>query len=131
MEETLDVSGTINYPLLGRIQAAGATLKELERAVSARLKSGYLVNPSVRASILMFRPVYVIGQIRRAGAYPYVEGLTVEKVIALAGGMTEIASTRKIFILRESVDAQNQREKAQLQTPIFPGDTILIEESLF
>lgn len=129
-EETLDVSGTMNYPLLGRIPAAGMTLKELEQSLAARLKAGYLVNPSVRASIVLFRPVYVVGQVRRAGAYPYVEGLTVEKVIALAGGMTEIASTRKIFVLRES-SAQNQRERAGLQTPVFPGDTVVFEESLF
>lgn len=129
-EETLDVSGMINYPLLGRMQATGLTLKELEQTVASRLKAGYLVNPSVRASIVSFRPIYVIGQVRRAGAYPYVEGLTVEKAVALAGGMTEIASTRKIFVLRES-NPGNQREKATLQTTILPGDTIVIEESLF
>lgn len=129
-EETLDVSGTINYPLLGRIQATGLTLKELEQAVVAKLKAGYLVNPSVRASIILFRPIYIIGQVRRAGSYPYIEGLTVEKAVALAGGLTEIASTRKMFVLRES-SPQNQRERAVLQTPIFPGDTIVIEESLF
>lgn len=129
-EETLDASGAINFPLLGRIPSKGLTLRELEQSVAAKLKSGYLVNPSVRANIVLFRPIYIIGQVRRAGAYPYVEGLTVEKAIALAGGMTEIASVRKIFVLRESA-IQAQREQAKLHTTVFPGDTIVVEESLF
>lgn len=129
-EETLDVSGTINFPLLGRLPAKGLTLKELEQAVASRLKAGYLVNPSVRASIVLFRPIYIIGQVRRAGSYPFIEGLTVEKAIALAGGMTEIASSSKIFVLRES-PVQAQKQQVKLYTPIFPGDTIIVEESLF
>lgn len=130
IEVTLEGAGSINYPLLGRIQISGMTVKELEELIAKRLRSGYLVNPSVRANVLHFRPVYVIGQVRKAGAFPYVEGLTVEKAIALAGGMTDIASTRKIYILREGV-TQNRREHAKLETPVSPGDTIVIEESLF
>jgi polysaccharide export outer membrane protein len=129
-ESLLEVTGTINFPLLGRIQAAGLTLKELEQSLAAKLKQGYLKNPNVRASIIQFRPIYVIGQVHHAGSYPYIEGLSVEKAIALAGGMTAIASSRKIYVLREK-NSQNQREHAQLETPIFPGDTIVVEESLF
>lgn len=129
-EETITAAGTINYPLLGRISTVGLTLKELEGVIAKRLREGYLKQPSVRATILLFRPLYVIGQVHRPGSYPYNEGLTVEKAIALAGGMTQIASTRKIYVLRES-SANNQREKVQLGTPVFPGDTIVIEESLF
>ena len=129
-ESSLEVTGTINYPLIGRIQAAGLTLKELEQSIYTKLKQGYLKNPNVRASIIQFRPIYVIGQVHHAGSYPYIEGLSVEKAIALAGGMTPIASSRKIYVLRESAP-QNQREHAQLETPVYPGDTIVVEESLF
>lgn len=130
IDETLDAVGTINFPLLGRIQATGLTLNELEQVISKRLKEGYLVNPNVRASILLFRPIYIIGQVHRPGSYGFIDSLTVEKAIALAGGMTPIASSRKIFILREGA-AQSQRQHADLETPVFPGDTILVEESLF
>jgi polysaccharide export outer membrane protein len=126
----VEPTGTINYPLLGRIQAVGFTLKELEQNIVKLLKSGYLVNPNVRATILAFRPVYVVGQVHRPGSYAYVEGLTAEKALALAGGTTPIASTSKIFVLRESA-TPNKREHAELDTPIFPGDTVIIEESLF
>lgn len=129
LEALIEATGTINYPLLGRVVVQGYTLNDIEQLLTRRLSQGYLVNPSVRANIVQFRPFYVTGQVRRVGAYPYLEGLTVEKALALAGGMTEIASPRKIYILREGLKAV--RERAVLQTPVLPGDTILVDESLF
>lgn len=130
VEAEVQDNGVINYPLLGRVEAKGLTANELEQALKARLGQGYLVNPNVRVGVSQFRPFFVYGQVQRAGQYPYLEGLNVEKAIALAGGMTAVASTRKIFILRESA-TPGVREKAALQTLVYPGDTILIEESLF
>ena len=129
VEALIEAAGTINYPLLGRIVVQGYTLKDVEQLLARRLSDGYLVNPSVRVFTVQFRPFYVTGQVRRVGAYPYVEGLTVEKALALAGGMTEIASTRKIFILREGI--KSLRERATLESTVLPGDTIVVDESLF
>ena len=129
IEALIDATGTVNYPLLGRLTVQGLTLKEFEQLVVRRLSEGYLVNPSVRVVMMQFRPFYVTGQVNRVGAYPYVEGLTVEKALALAGGMTNIASTRKIYILREGL--LNQRERATFTSPVYPGDTIVVDESLF
>jgi polysaccharide biosynthesis/export protein VpsN len=129
VEVPVEASGTINYPLLGRVVVQGYTLRETEQLLIRRLADGFLISPSVRASMVQFRPFYVTGQVRRVGAYPFVEGLTVEKALALAGGMTEIASARKIYILREGI--RTLRERASLDSPVFPGDTIVVDESLF
>lgn len=129
VETLIEATGTINYPLLGRVVVQGYTLNDIEQLIARRLGQGYLVNPSVRATIVQFRPFYVTGQVRRVGAYPYIEGLTVEKALALAGGITEIGSTRKIFILREGLKAV--RERAAMLSPVLPGDTIVVDESLF
>lgn len=130
VEAEVQDNGVINYPLLGRVQAKGLTANQLEQSLKTRLAQGYLVNPNVRVGVSQFRPFFVYGQVQHAGQYAYIEGLNVEKAIALAGGMTAVASTRKIFILRES-SSPGVREKAALQTLVYPGDTILIEESLF
>lgn len=129
LETLIEATGTINYPLLGRVVVQGYTLNDIEQLIARRLAQGYLVNPSVRATIVQFRPFYVTGQVRRVGAYPYIEGLTVEKALALAGGITEIGSTRKIFILREGLKVV--RERAAMLSPVLPGDTIVVDESLF
>jgi len=130
-ETTADANGTITYPLLGRLRVLGLTGKDLEQVLTEGLTQGqFLVKPEVRVNIVNFRPIYVIGQVKRAGSYPYVEGINVEKALALAGGMTDLASTRQIYILREN----NQtflREKADLSSQVFPGDTVIIEQGWF
>lgn len=129
IEGLVDAGGSISYPLLGRVRVQGYTLKALEANMMKLLSNGYLVKPSVRVGMVQFRPFYVTGQVNKVGAYPYVEGLSVEKAIAMAGGMTNIGSERKMFLLREG--ASGQRQRVGLQTVVFPGDTLIVEESLF
>ena len=130
LDAIIDGSGHINYPLLGRVPALGMTPVELEMSLLRKLTGDYLVSPNVRVTVLQFRPIYLVGQVQREGAYPFVEGLTVEKAIALAGGLTKLASERRIFIVRES-KTRIEREPARFDTSIRPGDTIIVEESLF
>ena len=130
IDTAVESNGSINYPLLGRLRVVGLTAKELEQVIIKGLKGDFLIKPDVRISLVTYRPIYVIGQVRRAGSYPYVEGINVEKALALAGGMTDLASVRQIFILRE--DNQTYlREKAGLETVVLPGDTVIIEEGWF
>jgi protein involved in polysaccharide export with SLBB domain len=126
----IDPLGTISYPFLGQVPAAGLTLRQLESRIYTGLKSGYLKSPDVRAAIQAYRPIYVSGQVRQTGAYPFSLGLTVEKAVTLAGGMTQFASTGRIYVQHAGA-AQDQREKVELDTPVLPGDTIVVEERLF
>lgn len=130
VEATLEGSGLINYPLLGRFEAKGYTVPELERRLEHLLSQGYLVKPRVRIGIVSYRPIYIYGQVARTGTYPYIEGLTIEKAMVLAGGLTAIGSYRNIFIVREG-SPPDRRERTELDTTVFPGDTIFVEESIF
>lgn len=126
----VDPTGHISYPLLGALPALKKTAAELEATIATGLTNGYLINPDVRVTVVQYRSFYVIGQVARTGAYPYSVGLTVEKAIALAGGLTRIASTRGIYLLQEDTPT-NKRKRVGLDAVILPGDTILVEESLF
>lgn len=130
LEGIVDATGQINYPLLGSIPALKKTAVELQNLIASKLANGYLINPDVRVNVTHYRPFYIIGQIRRPGAYPYVNGLTVEKALALAGGLTELGSTRRIYLLQEDSSVEKRR-RAELDTLVLPGDTLLIEEGLF
>jgi polysaccharide biosynthesis/export protein VpsN len=130
LQALVDPTGSINYPFLGRVPAAGLTTRMLEQKIYAGLKSGYLVNPDVRVAIAQYRPVYVSGQVRQSGAYPFTTGLTVEKVLTLAGGITQFGSTRRIYIQRANA-APDQREQAEMSTAVLPGDTVVVQERLF
>lgn len=130
VEAVLDAAGTINFPLLGVVPAKGLTIRELESLITVRLSGDYLKSPRVLAVISQFRPIYVIGAVRRAGSFVYSEGLTVERALALAGGPTPQASTRRIYVLQEG-GLVNSRTQVRLDTQLKPGETVLVEEGVF
>lgn len=127
-EVTLSDAGTISYPFLGEIQALGITIGELSQLITQQLADGYLINPSVNVKVIGYREFYINGQVERPGAYPFQPGLTLQRAIALAGGLTERASRTKQFILR---DGQESRKKVKADVKIMPGDVITINESFF
>ena len=126
----LSDAGTIPYPVLGEVKALGLTIGEIERSITVGLTGRYLVNPRVSVTIEEYRPFYINGMVEKPGAYPFQPGLTVLKASSLAGGFKERASFSKITIIRES-DSKSQPQKAEINTPVKPGDTIFIEESFF
>jgi len=127
---TLGASGVIRYPFLGNITARGKTSGELESMIEAGLRDGYLVNPQVRVRIEEFRPFFVNGEVRSPGGFPYSQGLTLRKALSLAGGLNESADPRKIYVVREH-DSDQQKQRIDMDAPLFPGDIISVEKSYF
>jgi polysaccharide export outer membrane protein len=129
-ERSTSDAGTIPYPALGELKALGLTIGELERTITKGLKAGYLVNPRVSVQIEEYRPFFINGMVERPGSYPFQPGLTVFKASTLAGGFKERASFGKISIIREG-NVKAGAQKADLDTPVYPGDTVFIDESFF
>lgn len=126
----LSDAGTIPYPVLGEVRALGLTIGEIEKSITTGLTGRYLVNPRVSVTIEEYRPFYINGMVERPGGYPFQPGLTVLKASSLAGGFKERASFSKISIIREG-DPTGRPQKADINSPINPGDTVFIEESFF
>ncbi|MCU7959152.1 MAG: polysaccharide export protein [gamma proteobacterium symbiont of Bathyaustriella thionipta] len=129
--EDLRVSadGNIAFPLLGVVKVVGLNARQLEKKLTELLADGYLVNPRVSVSISSYRLLYVRGEVNNPGGYPYQEGLTVQKVIALAGGFTERASESKISLASEE-DPDTVKDVG-LNHSVTPGDIITVGESFF
>ena len=123
--------GEIDYPLLGVIAAAGLTTHQLAEKILEGLKGPYLVDPKVSVSMSSYRPFYIHGQVRSPGSYSFEPGLTVRKAVALAGGLADHASTRKIYRLPEGGLTDVERIRVGLDEAVMPGDTITVEESFF
>lgn len=126
----LNDAATIQYPVLGEIRILGLTIGELEQRITAGLKGRYLVNPKVVVNIEEYRPFFISGEVGKPGGYPYVPGLTLLKAITIAGGFKDRASKSKMWVIRDGDRAQ-KREKVDLNSTIYPGDIITIEESFF
>ena len=130
MEATVSQSGAINYSYLGPVQVAGHSPEQLTDIIVAKLRDGYLRNPSVNITVMKYRSFFVDGEVRSPGSYGYEPGLTLAKAVSLAGGMTDRASRRKIFLTRE-VDGGKKSYRVELSQTIEPGDIITIKEGFF
>nr|WP_067298197.1 polysaccharide biosynthesis/export family protein [Marinobacterium profundum] len=130
VELRLSDAGTISYPFLGELRIRGLNTGELGLLIREKLLDGYLVNPNVNVTVIEYRQFFIYGQVKKPGGYPFQPGLTLQKAVALAEGFTERASSSKLFVLRDGVTGSNP-EKVELQSAIFPGDTITVEESFF
>ena len=130
MEATVGQSGAINYSYLGSLAVAGKSPEQLTDDITSRLRDGYLKNPSVNITVQQYRSFYVDGEVSRPGSYGYEPGLTLAKALSLAGGMTDRASRRKIFVTRD-IEGNKSRTRVEMSQPIEPGDVIEIEERFF
>jgi len=136
--------GTIPFPMLGAISVGGKTLPETSGAITLALKE-YLVRPQVAVRVVEYtkRKFTVLGQVNRPGTFdlPDESPLSLLEGIGLAGGYTRLANSSRITVKRslpgmpEQVFKLDARQMARgKNAPRFllqPGDTVMVEESLF
>src|SRR5882757_2785518 len=129
-EYEIDNSGQVSVPLAGRLRAAGQTTRQLERSITSALSKGIVRDPRVNVEIAIYRPYYILGEVKKSGEYPYRLGLTVTDAVASAGGLTYRANENKVYLRRSGGGAE---EVYPLDAPIliFPGDNIRIPERYF
>jgi protein involved in polysaccharide export with SLBB domain len=128
-EYQLDGMGNFSMPLIGQINADGATVRQAEERIREKLMAGYLVDPQVSVDVLNYRPFYILGEVKSPGSYPYVNGMTVLNAVALAGGYTYRASDGRITVTRGGSGGRQIR--ADPGTEIFPGDIVNVPERFF
>ena len=104
LSKTLEVSdtGTINFPLLGEITAAGKTPEELERELTSKLAADYLQHPVVTVLVKESNSqrVTISGAIDKPGIYPIKGPTSLMQIVALAGGFKD-ESDSTVLILRQ------------------------------
>jgi polysaccharide export outer membrane protein len=126
----IDASGTITMPLIGRVPARGRTPTGLASEIAAKLRNGYIREPSVAVEVEAYRPFFILGEVAAPGQYPYVPNMTVESAVAIAGGFAPRA--RRDYATVTHTDASGAaRIVVPLGTPIGPGDTVQVGERWF
>jgi polysaccharide biosynthesis/export protein len=122
----IDAGGAITMPLIGAVQARGKTPAGLAAEISAKLRNGYIREPSVAVEVETYRPFFILGEVAAPGQYPYVPNMSVESAVAIAGGFSPRAKRDSVTVTHNS-----SRSIVPLGTPISPGDTILVGERWF
>ena len=127
---TLDASGAITMPLIGHVPARGRTPAGLASDITARLRNGYIREPSVAVEVEAYRPFFILGEVAAPGQYPYVPNMTVESAVAIAGGFSPRARRDYVTLTHTDVSGTS-RIAVPMGTPIGPGDTVQIGERWF
>jgi polysaccharide biosynthesis/export protein len=129
--------GKISLPLLNDVQAAGFTAMQLAGSLRESL-SKYLTSPQVTVTVneTNSRRVYITGEVVRAGALPLSPNMTVLQALSSAGGFTQFARLKNIYVLRTEDGKQvkhpfNYKEVvkgnlAEQNILLQPGDVIVV-----
>src|SRR5256886_2980894 len=126
----IDAGGSITMPLIGSVPARGRTTAGLAAQISAKLRAGFIRDPSVAVEIEAYRPFFILGEVAAPGQYPYVPNMTVESAVAIAGGFSPRAKRDRVT-LTHTGDSGSVRVVVPLGTALGPGDTVLVGERWF
>ena len=127
---SVDGSGNISMPLIGMVRADGHSTHQLEQAIEAKLRNGFLREPKVSVEVEAYRPFFVLGEVTTAGQYPFINGMTVQNAVAVAGGFSPRAAQSGATLTRV-LQGRAISGQVPLTQPVRPGDTITIRERFF
>jgi polysaccharide export outer membrane protein len=126
----IDAGGAITMPLIGSVPARGRTPSGLASEISAKLRNGFIREPSVAVEIEAYRPFFILGEVAAPGQYPYVPNMSVESAVAIAGGFSPRAR-RDSVTLTHTDSSGAMRVVVPLGTSLSPGDTVMVGERWF
>jgi polysaccharide export outer membrane protein len=112
----IDSDGAFQYPLIGRIQAAGLTLRAVEGELTKRLADGWVRRPQVAVEVEQYRSrnVFIVGEVRTPGKYPLAGQTTLIEALALAGYMTPAAGSEILVLHPEASDRADHQLSPEL-----------------
>jgi len=102
--------GDFTFPLIGKIHTAGLSVFELEKIVTDKLGSGYLISPQITITIEEFKnqEVFLFGAVKQPGSY-VVKGKThILKLTTDAGGFVDESGMSATIIRPKSPELKNK-----------------------
>jgi polysaccharide export outer membrane protein len=129
--------GRISLPLIKEVEVAGLTLAEAEKSLTDRLAK-LINNPDVTVipKQINSRKVYMVGGVRKEGPITLLAPMTVLQAITEAGGLSEYAKQKKIYVLRDeggkqkklpfNYDAVIKGQLMEQNIALMPNDTVVV-----
>jgi polysaccharide export outer membrane protein len=133
---TIDGSGDINIPYIGKIHAAGLKQAEVQNSIETSFKAkGIYSSPIVTVSVQFDRFVDVEGDVRGPQRVKYTSDLTMLGAITACGGFTDYADQTKVTITRNGsrtfVNVKKVRQNIDPDPAVEPGDKISVPRSFW
>ena len=130
--------GMISLPLVNDVKASGLTPMQLSVSLTEKLRK-FMTDPQVTVIVqtINSRKIHIVGEVNRQGTYPMLPGMTVLQALSGAGGFTQYANTKKIYVLRQADNGRQdkipfnykeviQGKKAEQNIELKSGDTIVV-----
>ena len=129
--------GMISLALLGDVQASGLTPLQLADQIALKLKK-YIQDPKVSVVVAQIHSklIFLLGEVGKKGPVEMTPGMTLLEAISAAGGLTDFANTKKMYVLRNEKTGPQTRipvkyKEALKGNPTFnialkSGDTIVV-----
>jgi len=133
--ERVNDDGTITLPLIGSVQAADLTPKELEEELQRRYVPQYYKRLGVSVQ-REHRYFWVSGEVRVPSRQNYLGETTVLRAIAAAGHFTDFADLKNVKLTRKSgkqwlVDVKEAQKDSKYDPPVYPGDRIHVPKRFY
>jgi polysaccharide export outer membrane protein len=104
--------------------------------IAAKLKK-FMQDPqvSVVLSQIHSKVIYILGEVEKKGPVDMTPGMTLLQAISSAGGLSEFANAKKMYILRDDGGKHEKipvrykdalKGASDLDLPLKPGDTIVV-----
>jgi polysaccharide biosynthesis/export protein len=127
--------GKVSLPLVSELDVAGLTPEAVQQILTDQL-SKFVRKPRVTVTVqeIHSRMVYITGEVQRPGAYPLLDVMSVVQLVARAGGLTDFAKRKQVYVLRAGNSARvnvNYERVLKGQAPkqnveLAPGDTVVV-----
>ena len=138
-EVRVEPNGNVSLPLIGAVPAKGKTVTQLEKEIERRYGANYLQSPEVSVFVKESagQRITLDGEFVKPGIYPGDSNTTLLKATALAGGLSQIADEKKIYVFRQ-VGAQRYvanysvkaiREGKMSDPRVYGGDIVIAFQS--
>lgn len=132
--------GSIEFPLVGRVDISGQTPREVSETLRSRLMDGFIRDPHVSVFVKEYnsKKVFVIGQVQRPGTFPFEERMNIVQAITQAGGFTPTAARDRTLVTR-TIDGREVQIPVPVDRiatgeavnfPLAPGDIVFVPEGI-
>ena len=98
----VEADGSLTFPLIGRVEAAGLTVRALEAELRKRLSAGYITNPQISVTVETYgsQRIFLVGEIRQPGMYSLRGKMSLMEALARAGSTTQMAGGEAFVVRR-------------------------------
>ena len=131
--------GMVTLPFVRELRVDGLSISQAETQITEKL-SKYVRDPDVTVLVkeVNSERIYVLGAVKHEGVFTMKSSMTILQALAEAGGLTDYAKRKKIYVLRTEASKESRLPfnydavisgRATDQNALLqPGDTIVVPQ---